>query len=64
LETSDKGILRDFTPEQIVDSWFPSYLTGYYEGDGYIYVPKQYRTANGKLLYASFQLVVPLKDFP
>jgi len=49
LETSNKGILRDFTPEQIVGSWFPSYLTGLYEGDGYIYIPKNSRTPKGQL---------------
>lgn len=64
LETSNKGILRDFTSEQIIDSWFPSYITGLYEGDGYIYIPKYPRTSKGQLQYPCFQLTLPQKDFP
>ena len=64
LETSNKGILRDFTSERIIDSWFPSYITGLYEGDGYIYIPKNPRTSKGQLQYSSFQLTLPQKDFP
>lgn len=63
-ETFDKGILREFTSEQIIASFLPSYFTGLYEGDGYIYVPKKDRTEKGKKLYANQQLVFHKKDFP
>lgn len=62
-ETFDKGILREFTSEQIISSLLPSYLTGLYEGDGYIYIPGQ-RTLNGHKLYPNFQISFHKKDFP
>lgn len=64
LETRNKGILRDFTPEQILYSSFPSYIAGLYEGGGYIHLPKGYRRADGKITLASLQLVFPRKDAP
>jgi hypothetical protein len=64
LETSNKGILRDFTPEQIDTSWFASYITGLFEAGGYIYVPKQYKREDGKISLAAFQIRFPKKDHP
>lgn len=43
---------------------FGSYLAGLIEGDGTIVVPKQERSAKGKLNYPSAQIVFQLKDFP
>ena len=62
METSDKGILRDNMPEQIVDlvtsskvkeslrdsCIFASYFAGLFEGDGYIYIPRKERTDKGE----------------
>lgn len=61
----DKEIFRDFTSEQTLLSLNqPSYFTGYYEGDGYIYVPKKDITKEGTQLYPQFQMTFPKKDLP
>lgn len=63
LETFDKGILRDYTLEQI-NFQIGSYLAGLFEGDGYIYSPLKKRNSKGVLTYPSFQLIVHKKDYP
>lgn len=61
--------LNDCAPELSISNmssilFFGSYLAGLIEGDGTIIVPKQERSAKGKLYYASVQIVFQLKDFP
>jgi len=61
--------LNDCAPELSISHmscrmFFGSYLAGLIEGDGTIIVPKQERSAKGKLNYASVQIVFQLKDFP
>jgi len=61
--------LNDCAPElsifyTICPIFFNSYLAGLIEGDGTIVVPKQERSAKGKLNYPSIQIVFQQKDFP
>ena len=63
--------LNDCAPELsisymnlITPTYLSSYLAGLIEGDGTIIVPKQERSAKGKLNYPSVQIAFQLKDFP
>ena len=61
--------LNDCAPELSISHmscimFFGSYLAGLIEGDGTIIVPKQERSAKGKLNYPSVQIAFQLKDFP
>lgn len=65
------GNLNDCAPELpiyhiscISPLFFGSYLAGLIEGDGTIVVPKQERSAKGRLNYPCVKIAFPLKDFP